>query len=470
MLATGIGMLVAAPAASAFTTLPVWQCRASPLHTSVAGNNRVEPIVANGNINTADGGNPDHAQCANAETGAGNLATQLGIPQNLIGAGTAAAKTTITPELGRAIAQTANADARVENLAITLPAGGTIVLGVRAATSSATGSCESGDITPKFSGTSQIATLTLGGVDLPLDDLIVAVNALLAPLDRVISLKLNERIETPTSLTVRALRAVILPASGGGAPLVEAVVAESKVAANGPVCDPSRQNDGSGPGGSDGQVCPTGAILDPTRNLCVIPAGTSGSSLGEIIIGRPFQGPSGGTVVPLDVARRRYGRSPCLASGGRPLFAIVGTRGNDRITGTNGADRILGLSGNDRIDGGRGNDCLEGNNGRDILSGGLGNDRIYGGAGNDALNGGGGNDRLSGGAGNDTINGGYGADQVFGGPGNDAINVATAGPAARISCGTGFDKIRINRNEVRRHRGCERVYVLGGPGGPPSRG
>ena len=70
-LAAMTGVMCIAPSAQALTSSPVWKCRASPLYTSVNGQNRVEPIVANGNINTANGGNPDHAQCANAETGAG---------------------------------------------------------------------------------------------------------------------------------------------------------------------------------------------------------------------------------------------------------------------------------------------------------------------------------------------------------------------------------------------------------------
>ena len=82
VLATTVGALCVVPSADALTTMPVWKCRASPLYTSVNGQNRVEPIVANGNINTANGGDPDHAQCANAETGAGNTATQLAIPQS----------------------------------------------------------------------------------------------------------------------------------------------------------------------------------------------------------------------------------------------------------------------------------------------------------------------------------------------------------------------------------------------------
>ena len=109
VLSAAIGTLVLVPSADAITTLPVWKCRASPSYASVSDGNRVEPVVANGNINTANGANPDLAQCAPAEAGAGNIATQLGIPQDLLGARTAGAATTITPELGRAIDQKAAA-------------------------------------------------------------------------------------------------------------------------------------------------------------------------------------------------------------------------------------------------------------------------------------------------------------------------------------------------------------------------
>jgi len=455
VLAVGTGVLVAAPAAQALTAAPVWQCRASPTYTSIAGNNRVEPIVANGNINTANGASPDRAQCVNSETGLGNLATQVGIPQDLIGAGTAQALTSITPELGRAISQTAGGSAKVEGLTLQLPQGGVIQLGVSAATSSTTGRCVAGSTTPVLAGTSNVATVTLGGVPTNLDGLIDAINALLAPLDQIVAIKTNEQVRTPTSLTVRALHLIVLPRAGG-APLVDQVIAESKVAFNGPVCDPNAQGDGPGLG----QVCPAGSTLDIPRNLCIIPAGTGGSSLGQIIVGAPFQGPSGGTVIPLDVARRRFGRSPCLSAGGRPLFAIIGTNGRDRITGTNLADRILGRGGNDQIGGGRGNDCIEGGSGGDNMSGSLGNDRIFGSTGNDHLNGGPGTDRLSGGSGNDSINAAFGRDNVFGGSGRDFINIATAGPPARANCGPGSDVIRINRNERKRIRGCERIATF----------
>jgi len=459
VLSAAIGTLVLVPSADAFTTLPVWQCRASPSYTSVNDGNRVEPFAANGNINTAKGANPDHAQCAPAETGAGNTATQIGIPQDLLGARTAGGVTAITPELGKAIDQKPTADAKVENITLQLPQGGTITLGVNAASSSAAGTCVSGSTTPRLEGTSQVAGLTLGGAPIDLDPLVKALDQLLQPLNAVVDIIPNEQIRTPTSLTVRALHVKVLTASGG-ASLVDAVLAETKIAANGPVCDPAAQNDGSGKNG--GQVCPTGATLDPTGTLCIIPAGTGGSSLGTIVVGKPFQGPSGGTVLPLDVARKRFGASPCLNGNGAPKFAIVGTNKADRITGTNIADRIIGLGGNDKLDGGRGNDCIEGRSGGDNMAGGLGNDKIYGSSGNDHLNGGPGSDYMSGGTGNDTINAAFGRDTALGGAGRDFINIATAGPAARADCGSGKgDVARINNNERKRVKNCERVAVFG---------
>lgn len=451
------GALGLVPIAQARTQLPVWQCRASATYSSINGENRVEPIVANGNINTANGANPDRAQCTSSETGAGNTPTQLGIGTDFLGAVTGSAVTRIEPELGRAIEQRIAADGRVEDLTLLLGAAGP-TLGVGAANSTAAAFCVPGSTIPRFVGDSRVADITLGGVPIPLDGLLSALTDALNPiLGSVIEIKVDERIETPDSLTIRALHIKVL---NGATPVVDLVIGEAKVGANGAVCDPSQQGD---PIDLDlSGVCPAGSVLIVARNLCVITAGTNGSSLGEIVIGRPFQGPSGGTVLAIDVARKRFGKtSPCLGGGGAPRFAIVGTNKADRITGTNKADRILGRAGNDKISGGRGNDCIEGNSGGDNMSGSLGNDRIYGSTGKDHLNGGPGSDRLSAGSGNDSINAAFGRDRVFGGSGRDFINVATAGPPATVRCGSGSDVARINRNERRRTKDCERVAVFG---------
>jgi len=456
ILATTAGMLVVAPAASAYTTLPVWQCRGSAAIASVAGQNRVEPIVANGNINTANGVSPDRAQCVDSETGAGNTPTQLGIDPSFLGAVTGKALTEINPDLGRAIDQVILAEGRVEDLTLLLGAAGA-TLGVGAANSTAAAKCVAGNTAPQFSGDSRVADITLGGQALPLDQLLSELSKILNPiLGSLVEVTVDERIQTADSLTVNALHVKVIR---GAVPVVDLIVGQAKVAASGPVCDPTKQNDGSGD--QLGQVCATGSQLDAARNLCIIPAGTSGSGLGEIIIGKPFQGPSGGSVLPLDVARRRFGASPCLSGSGAPKYAIVGTNKGDRITGTNIADRIIGLAGNDRLDGGRGNDCIEGRTGGDNISGALGNDKLYGSSGKDHLNGGPGTDYMSAGSGNDSINGAFGKDNAIGGAGRDFINVATAGPAAKVNCGSGNDVARINNNERRRVKGCERVAVFG---------
>ncbi len=456
-LAATAGTLSLVPSVEARTQSPVWQCRASAAYASVNGENRVEPIVANGNINTAAGGNPDRAQCTSSETGAGNTPTQLGIAPDFLGAVTGSAVTRIDPELGRAIQQRIAADGRVEDLTLGLGEGAP-ALGVGAANATAGAFCVPGSTVPRFVGDSRVADITLGGVPIPLDDLLSELTDALNPLlGAIVEITVDERIQTADSLTIRALHVKVL---NGVTPLVDLVVGEAKVGANGAVCDPSQQGDPSDPDLSG--VCPAGSVLIVARNLCVITAGTNGSSLGEVVIGRPFQGPSGGTVIAIDVARKRYGRkSPCLSGTGAPKFAIVGTNKADRITGTNKADRILGRNGNDKISGGRGNDCIEGGNGGDNMSGSLGNDKIYGSKGKDHLNGGPGNDRLSGGSGNDSINAAYGRDRVFGGSGRDFINVATAGPPATVRCGSGSDVARINRNERRRTKDCERVAVFG---------
>jgi Ca2+-binding RTX toxin-like protein len=225
---------------------------------------------------------------------------------------------------------------------------------------------------------------------------------------------------------------------------------------------------GGGPdgGGGGGRICPLGAEYDPAQNLCIIRlGGGSGGAPGQtIIVGRPYEGPSGGRVIALVTAREmaakgQLQKSACLGGPG-PKYVVVGTKGANHITGTNGPDRILGLAGKDRLDGGRGNDCIDGGSARDIIGGGQGDDRAWGKTGNDALNGGSGNDRLNGDAGKDSINTGFGRDRVNGGSGSDRINAATAGPAASIQGGSGRDTVRINRNERRKTRGAERVYVI----------
>lgn len=448
VLATTTSASTAAPAAADITG-PQWNCRASALYASVAGNNRVEPVVANGNQNTANGVSPDLALCGNGQAGASNLATPLALPVELISADSVSAITAVDPPLGASADQKVGARAKVEDLKVPLTTGTTII-GARAADSVATASCVAN--VPKLEGTSTLVGVTLGGQEVVLDQVVAAISDALAPLGPIIEVKVNEQIKDATSLTVRALHVKVLQAAGEN-PILDLVVAESRVVAPAGVCD----RKGTAGSGTQKEIkpCPKGATLDLESERCVIPAS---NTHGLIVIGRPYEGPSGGTVVALVDARRLY-KSECLKGPG-PQYAVIGTQGRDRITGTNRQDRILGRGGNDQVDGGRGNDCLDGGTGGDNLNGALGNDKVFGLSGKDKLNGGPGTDRLSAGSGNDTINAAYGADKVFGGSGADFINVATAGKRATVSCGSGRDKVRFNNDEKRSLKGCEIRYGL----------
>jgi hemolysin type calcium-binding protein len=466
--------LSSAGSASAFTSPPFWKCRASAVWTSVADNNRVEPVLANGNPNTKGGVDPDHAQCVKAEAGANNLATPLGIPQSSVAAQSASAITDIDPEFGLALDQKVTSTAKVENLAI--GGLGSPAIGVGAALSEAKGSCAAGSLTPVLTGTSKVTNITLGGQSASLDQLLDQLSKGLAPLGMIADLKVNEQVKGTTkdaeSLIVRAVHLkVFRTAAPGGTPVVDLIVAETKVSVNGAACDPDKQ--------FPFRVCPKGAVFEVTTSYCVIreTRDSNGKVITErIVVGRAFEGPSGGTVIPLTEARKKY-NSPCLKGSG-PQYAVIGTNKRDRITGTNRADRMLGLGGNDSLDGGRGNDCIDGGTGSDRETGGIGNDRVYGMSGKDTLtgnlgkdriigaggedhlNGGPGADFLDGGAGHDTIAAGYGADRVFGGAGPDFVNIAQQGPRATANCGSGRDKIRLNKKERAGVTNCEIQYVL----------
>jgi Ca2+-binding RTX toxin-like protein len=293
-------------------------------------------------------------------------------------------------------------------------------------------SCTSGGSTA--TGSSRVEALVVNGtaVDVIAD----------RPLDQTIGVV---RIRA-NQLDGTTRRALILNAPG-----TEIVLGEA--AASGDAC---QAFGGGGPG--SGQICPGGATYDVARNLCIIREASARG--GVIVIGRAYQGPSGGMVISLVEARRRAAagtlpKSRCLRGSG-PKFVVLGSNRADKITGTNRRDRILALAGNDSVDAGRGRDCLDGNRGKDRVAGGLHGDRVYGGSGRDALTGGLGNDRLHSGSGNDSVNTGFGRDYANAGSGNDRVNAASAGrPAKRLLGGKGRDRLWINRNERRRYSGFE---------------
>ncbi len=431
-------------AGSASAATATWTCGADAVIATVAGNTPVDPITAS------------RTPCSAQAVGLPQLTDAVGLAPG-INARSAYAITDAREPGARPITQTIGATAGVEGLSVQT-GGGTVVIGVGAAQSAASASCTNG--TPVFNGTSQVTGLTINGQTVTLDGPLTSITDAISnsPLQALVTVKLNEQIRSDTGLVQRAAHIRVLNVEGT-APLADVIIAQSGVSSSS-ACDPNADGN-KDPNAVAGeglpQVCPAGSTLDLPRGVCIITAENSGGQ-GVVVVGPPFSGPSGGTVISLTVARDRF-KSPCLQGAG-PRFVTIGTNRRDEITGTNRPDRILALGGNDAVSGGRGNDCIDGGTGGDNLSGTLGNDRIYGMTGKDHLNGGPGTDRLSGGSGNDSINAAFGRDQVFGGSGRDFINVATAGPPARVSCGTGADKVRLNRNERRRTRGCEIRYVL----------
>jgi Ca2+-binding RTX toxin-like protein len=445
---TGLAAIVTIAAlgfasSSAHAATATWSCGASAAIVTVAGAEPVNPVTAS------------RTPCSDQFVGLPKLTDALGLAP-AINAKSAYAITSAKAAGARPIEQATAAASGVEGLSI--KSGDSTAIGVDAAESEVTATCKDGN--PVFNGTSKIAHLIVGGQVISLDDpLITITNALSDALGALVDVRLNEQVKDANGFIQRAAHIKVLAALGAD-PLLDIIVAEARLSSSS-ACDPNADGNktpgGDVGGASTSRLCPQGSQLDAASGFCIIPASASGG-MGIVVIGRPYSGPSGGTVVALNVARKLY-KSVCLYGPGEK-YAIVGTNKGDRITGTNVRDRILGRAGNDALDGGRGNDCIDGGTGGDTLSGALGNDRAYGLAGKDHLNGGPGNDYLSGGAGNDTISTSFGSDTALGGSGVDFINAATAGRPAKINCGTGADKVRINKNERTRIKGCETVYVF----------
>ncbi len=442
LCALGAGLLSAGPASAAAAD-QVWNCRASASYTATPGQDRNEPVVANGSSRTSVE-SPDRPRCAD------DAAQPVAAGQGLDLQGPTAS-TAIDPDSGLAVDQRVSARSVVNDATST---SGGFVLVARGASAEAAGSCTGG--TPALTSASRVEQVLVNGQTVDPSQAEETVYNL--PTGEVVIVRFNEQTRTGSTLTQRAVHVEFF--NQAGQLIRETAVAEAKVGGGREVCNRAAQENGG-----DGSVapCPLGAEYDADRNLCIITRETDGNLANGretvVVVGRPFEGPMGGRVAPVNEAPKSVRRSRCLKGGGLK-FLILGTKRADRITGTNKSDRIFTFGGSDRVSGGRGNDCIEGGAGGDRLTGAQGKDRILGGSGRDNLNGGSRSDRMWGGGGNDTLNAAFGRDRVFGGKGADAINVATAGPAARVRCGKGKDVARFNTNERRRVRGCERRYSI----------
>jgi Ca2+-binding RTX toxin-like protein len=465
LVLAALAAAVAAPAAAQAADT----CRASAARATAPGQATSEPVVAN----------PPATPCASSKREAAGVEP--------VGSATVAAPRATT-RLGDGVIAAA---ASVEGAQF-----GDVPISVGAVDSTQVASCQGGRTVS--SGSSSVDALVINGTPVP----VVADQ----PFDQTVG-TMRVRANQLDGATRTGL--ILDFPDGRQFVLGEATATGDACAARSDDSDGDGEGDGGsgGPGSGDdgtGRICPKGAQYDVETNYCVIREDGDGGSDGRqetIIVGHPYEGQRGGSVLSLDEARQlakggTIPNSPCLKGAG-PDFVVLGGKGRDTITGANTADRIMSLGGNDRvsggvgadcIDGGRGADRLTGDNGNDVIHGGKGNDKLggsadddklyagsgrdqlqgadgrdklVGGTGNDAVNGGSGTDKLAGGKGNDTINTGFGKDKVDSGPGRDAINAATAGPASkRIRCGKGRDTLRINENERRRYQGCETVHAI----------
>jgi hypothetical protein len=230
--------------ASAASAAPSWECEASAVWASVAGNAPVNPITTSSK------------PCASDATGLDNLPSPLGLPPNLLTAATTSATTSATPAGAASAGQSVSTTGRIENLTLGLGAPAPpLTLAVADATASAV--CRDGQ--PALTGSSEVLGASLGGQSVPLDQLAQQLSAALAPLNQVVDLKVDEQVRDASSLTQRALHLKVLTAAG--TPVLEVVAGEARAGYDAGVCDST-----SGPGGPGGGGSTTGSSSNPATS------------------------------------------------------------------------------------------------------------------------------------------------------------------------------------------------------------
>jgi hypothetical protein len=206
-----------------------WQCSAAAVSTSLAGNPLVNPVTS-----SAD-------PCVSNSTGLDNLPTPLGLPAGSLSAATTSATTLASPANAIPAEQGVGAIGRVENLRVGI-AETSLTLGLRVANAQVGAVCV--DRKPIVDGWSEVLGATLGGHELPLDEVARQLSSALAPLNQVVDLKVNEQLRNGSSLTVRALHLRVLNAAG--TPVLDVIAGEARTGYRGAVCDPTGQTPGGG--------------------------------------------------------------------------------------------------------------------------------------------------------------------------------------------------------------------------------
>jgi hypothetical protein len=264
ILVTG---LATAAMASAAQAQPSWQCSASAVSSSLAGNPAANPVTSSAN------------PCVSNGTGLDSLPTPLGVPPGGLTAQTSSATTIATPADEIPARQGVGSVGRVENLSIQLPPGsGTTALGVRAANAQTSGVCVAGS--PVLDGSSEATGVTLGGQEVPIADAAQQLAQQLAPLGDAVDLKFDEQIRTGSSLTVNAVHLKVL--SAAGTPVLDVVAGQAQTGFAGTICDPRGQTPvGGGNGNGNGNGSGSGSA-NSAGSRTLMANGVRGSTCGRL--------------------------------------------------------------------------------------------------------------------------------------------------------------------------------------------
>jgi Ca2+-binding RTX toxin-like protein len=401
--------------AAAVNTVAPFGCRASTLRLDLGGT-PVEPTVANSAT----------YPCKTDSHGVSTVSVPNG-SQGPVNAGPVGAFTYSTGSAGGTVSPGAAATASVKGVVIPTSSGIITIAGPVEADASY--ECVNDKTVGVAQSTLQVVDVNGSPTKLPTPGASTTIN-----LGGGAYIAVNEKLTTPTSLTERVLD--IHLANG-----TDIVVGEALVTQNG-------TNACTGTSGPPPvlEICPPGSTLEVVQQQCVI-----FYNGGTIYVSRPFKGPTGGTVIALGAARKKY-HSPCL-SGPGPNYALVATKRGGRVQGTPYSDRILALGAYERVAALGGNDCVDGKGGHQHLFDGNGKDRVWSSAGFNRVAVGNGNDYVNGRNGSDWITAGNGNDTVYGGQGN-----------SRIDLGLGHDHVYGGKGKNRIWTGAHRTYVNCGSG------
>jgi hypothetical protein len=441
VLSAGICVLAFAGSATAATTTP-FGCRASTLRVTLLNSLTTEPTIAN----------PNTTPCVTATGGSSTVSVPTTGAAPVV-AGPVGAFTYSVFSTTGATAPGATAVAAVDGVTIPSPNGNIVIAGPIQATASY--ACVNGTL--QAMGNSTLSLISVNGQQ----DVLTPGQPSTIDLGGGSFIAVNQKVETSNSLTETVLEVKL---NG----LADIVVGEAKVTQS--ISSPCAGTSGAPP---VLEICPPGSTLDIGAQLCEIVYNGQ-----TIVVSRPFQGPSGGTVYPTSVVAKKYPGYPCTTGPG-PKYALVATKQGARVIGTLRSDRILALGAFERVAGLGGNDCLDGNgarlqlfdgNGKDHVYGGPGYTRIAVGNGNDYINGRKGSDLITAGNGQDTVIGGKGSSRIELGIGHDTVRggpaknrIFAAGNHAKVSCGSGRHNTAYLRTAASKYalrHGCQKVYLL----------